>query len=607
MKEILYSATLLLLLYILYIDKSIVNLVIVSVSIVILIIYAMRFKKNTKEHFSIISSLDNNMYNDRDFTEDMSVTMKTDLVYYISSFDKKYINFDNNTMIDVIGNETGAILSGIKYENYFQYEGVRIEKPVDCPNAKTIFETFDSFSIFWYMKIITPSSYFSSDNEQSYSLIQFAHDNIETRNNTYTLFDVRLTFRKDNLNPMISIYIVNEKVASYTYNIQDYYDSKIFADGKHHLFTCVKDNGKLFFYIDNHKMIDCDDIDCFNINTIKLHNEEKEISIRSEFFKINNYVDTKLNAMTMYLNAFGIYRRRALTVEDVTYLYNYYKNIKTNLMPELVHLKKSHSRLDKELKRLKKPCPFSNEAICGVECVGVKDWHDIPALTENKLCFSKASEYCNSLSNIEKDEVCAFIKKDNVFKMASALDPNLFMYNPKNTTNLDDKVNVDILHKLDQLGLKNIYLDKSYRDANGKYSGEIQRLINDLTETNQTIDIDTLNALHESNANKNITTDIDYNNLMNTGAFSNDMSYNAMYNELLASEKNTETPTLGKPDLPTTNTTANTGLSQDFIDLSYDDIQKPDVYQHLLNKHKEEAVAEEINTWKFSDLLTGWF
>lgn len=607
MKEILYSATLLLLIYILYVDKSLINLVIMSVSIVILIIYALRFKKNTQEHFSIISSLDTNMYNDKDFKEDMSVSMLTDLVYYISSFDKNYINFKNNILIDIIGNENGALLSGIKYNNYFQYDGVRIENPVDCPNAKTIFESFDSFSIFWYMKIITPSSYFSSENTQTFSLIKFNHDNISTSDSTFNLFDIRISFVKDHLNPMITIYIVNKEIARYTYTIQDYYDSKIFADGKHHLFTFVKDNGKLFFYVDNNRLIDCSDEQCFNVNNVTLHNDDKQISIRPDLFKINSYVDSNNNSLTLYLNAFGIYRRRVLTLDDVIFLDNYYKNIKKVLMPEIVELKSLNDRLSKDLKIYQKPCPFSNEAVCDMECAGIKDWNDIPALTENKLCFTKASDYCNGLSNLEKDRMCAYINKDNVFKMASALDPNLFMYDPNNKTNLDDKVNVDVLHKLDQLGLKNIYLDKSYRDANGKYSGEIKRLINDLTKTNQTIDIDTLSALHQSNTDTNVTNDIDYNNLVNNGAFSNDMSYNSMYNELLAAEQTNERPTIQTPNIDTEQQTETSGLSKDFIDLSYDDIKKPDVYQNLLKKHKQDKVEKEIDSWKFSNLLTGWF
>ena len=190
--------------------------------------------------------------------------------------------------------------------------------------------------------------------------------------------------------------------------------------------------------------------------------------------------------------------------------------------------------------------------------------------------------------------------------MASTIDSNLFMYNPKNKTNLNDETNTNILHKLDQLGLKNIYLDKSYRDANGKYSGEIQRLINDLTKTNQTIDIDTLSALHESNTDTKVTSDIDYNNLLNNGAFSNDMSYDSMYNDILATE-GIPKETVDKTELSEDTTQPSNGLDSDFIDLNYDDIQKPDVYNHIIKKHKEDKMGEEIESWKLSNLLTGWF
>jgi hypothetical protein len=607
MKEILYSATLILLLYILYVDNSITNLLIVAISLVILIIYATQFKKNTKEHFSIVSSLDTNMFNDDKFKETLSLDMKTDLVYYISSFDKKFIDFENNIMIDIVNNESGALLKGIKYENYFQYDGVRIQRPVECPNAKTLLETFDSFSVFWYMKLITPSSYFTSDSEYTFSILQFDHDNIMTRNEDYTLFDIRLTFSRDNLNPTISILIVNQVIASYTYSQEDYHNNKIFADGKHHLFTFVKDHGKVNFYVDNHKYIDCSDEECFKVDTIRLiESNPEEISIRPSLLRMNNYANTSSqNALTLYLNAFGVYRRRVLTSDDVVYLSNYFKNIKRNLQPEMITLSQSNKELTKELYNYKKACPFSNEAVCAVECSGIQNWGNIPELVENAACFTKAVNYCNSLSNLDDDRMCSYIKTDHIFKMASAIDSNLFMYNPKNKTNLDDDVNTNILHKLDQLGLKNIYLDKSYRDANGKYSGEIQRLINDLTKTNQTINADTLNALHESNADTKVTSDIDYNNLMNNKAFSNDMSYDKMYNELLATQKLPTEDSKITEAAPSNVITK--GLHKDFIDLSYDDIQKPDVYNHLLKKHKEEKIEDEIDSWKFSNLLTWWF
>ena len=45
--------------------------------------------------------------------------------------------------------------------------------------------------------------------------------------------------------------------------------------------------------------------------------------------------------------------------------------------------------------------------------------------------------------------------------------------------------NKKILQDLQRLGLKDIYLDKSFRNDDGSTSSEMNRLINDLLNTNQ--------------------------------------------------------------------------------------------------------------------------
>tara|TARA_Y100000389_G_C17404180_1_gene487110 strand:+ start:421 stop:954 length:534 start_codon:yes stop_codon:yes gene_type:complete len=177
------------------------------------------------------------------------------------------------------------------------------------------------------------------------------------------------------------------------------------------------------------------------------------------------------------------------------------------------------------------------------------------------------------------------------------------MYNPNNQGNLDETINNKILTKLDQLGLKNIYLDKSYRDNKGRYSGEMERLINDLLQTNQTVDINTLENLYSNQVDTQITDDIDYNSLYNNPAFSNDSSYTNMYNSLLAQETTSSTlPSVDDVNLDNSNTDQ---LNSDLIDLSYDDIGKPNVYEHILNRHKQDKIEKEIgSSWNF---LNGWF
>ena len=601
MKELLYIALLLLLFYVLYIEKSVLNLVIAAISLLILLLYVIKFKYTYNEHFVITTE---NMYNDETFKESIPPNIKDSLIYYVSSFDKRYIDFENNALKNQMNSEIGALLTqdlfNFPYDYYNQFDGIKITSKVHCANAKSTLESFDTFSLFWFMKLTTSKSTF---NDTSYSFIQFDHSNIEGKSNS-KLLDIRFVFQNGNLNPSIEIYIANTKLpVSYTYTADDYHANKIFADNKFHLFTFIKDSGKVYFYVDSHMLINCEDENCFNNRSITLFQDDVEIKIRDSLIRLN---DNDSNTLSLNVNAFGIYRHKALSNEDVKNLYNYFTNIKLNLSPSYLTLSRKNANLQSELNAHTKACPLSDETICtSRECFDITDWNNVNTILSNVDCFHKVVNYCNGLSSYENDKICSFMKKDNIFKMASALDSNLFMYNPNNKGNLDETINNKILTKLDQLGLKNIYLDKSYRDNRGKYSGEMERLINDLLQTNQTVDINTLESLYSNQVNTQITDDIDYNRLYNNPAFSNDSSYTDMYNSLLAQEATTSPlPTVTDVNLKTSNNN-NNQLNNDLIDLSYDDIGKPNVYEHILNRHKQDKIENEIgSSWNF---LNGWF
>lgn len=600
MKELLYIALLLLLLYVLYVEKSVTNLVIISVSLLVLLIYVYKYKYTYQENFSITHE---NMYNDDSYIESIPDYIKNSLIYYISSFDKRYIEFDKNSLKNQINSEIGALLTqslqSFPYDYYNQYDGIKITSKVDCANAKTTLESFDKFSVFLYMKINTSKSSF---NDVSYSLLQFDHSNIEGKLNS-KLLDIQFKFVSGHLNPSIEIFIANNKLpVSYTYSIDDYYDQKIFADNKYHLFTFIKDSGKVYFYIDNHLMINCNDESCFNISSLTLFRDDIEIKIRDSLIRLNDNVSGGLN---LNINAFGIYRHKVLSSDDVKKINDYYRDIKLNLSTSYLALKQTNNRIQSALDGYTKLCPLSNETICSSrECSGINDWNNVNEILANTECFKKVVNYCNGLNTYENDKVCSFMKRDNIFKMASALDSNLFMYNPSNQGNMDETIHNKILSKLDQLGLKNIYLDKSYRDNKGKYSGEMERLINDLLQTNQTVDINTLESLYSNQVNTQITDDIEYNNLYNNLSFSNDNSYINMYNSLLAQET-TSSSSIENVNLNNSNNDNTEQLHDDLIDLTYDDIGKPDAYNHILNRHKQDKIEKEIgSSW---NLLNWWF
>ena len=106
MKDLLYCAIVILLLFILYNDRSIENIVVLAVSCIILMVYAFRFRivKAEKEHFSTVSD----RYNNQDFEETLPENIENSLVYYVSSFDKKYIDFSKNALLNVMTNRLGV-------------------------------------------------------------------------------------------------------------------------------------------------------------------------------------------------------------------------------------------------------------------------------------------------------------------------------------------------------------------------------------------------------------------------------------------------------------------------------------------------------------------
>lgn len=601
MKELLYCAILILLFYILYIDKSVENLVLIAVSLCILIVYAFNFKILKTEHFITSSSAD--MYIDPTFKETMYPKMNQDLAYYVSSFDKDYIDFKNSALINVMNDRLGALLGedlrNFSFDIYNQFDGIKITQEIRLTHASNVFESFDTFSIFWYMKLGTHKTLFQNETDTPISIIKFEHDNL--RISEFDLLKINLVFKRGHLNPSVVLHVANQTISnSYTYTIDDYYENKIFADKKFHLFTFVKESGKYHFYVDDYVLFECVEDDCINARLFDLHPDSTTVKIRDSPILIKSDRDV---SVPLYINAFGIYRNRALSFDDVKELNLYYINIKRHMSPHYYALLEEKKALESRLDRFTKTCPFSQETVCSSSaCHTIIDWNNTNELIGNTDCLKQVVEYCNGLSNLDDDMICRFLKTDSIFQIASKLDSNLFMYNPNNVGNLEESTNIAVLEKLDKLGLKNIYLDKSYRDTQGKYSGEMNRLINDLLTTNQTINIDTLNSLYDSKIDSRVTNDIDYDNLY-TNSRSN-LDYTNLYNDILAQTTNVSTNQ--KNAETTTTVPIPDELNTDLIDLDYDDMAQPNIYEHVLKKHREDQIDKELesSSWNF---LNRWF
>lgn len=611
MKDLLYCAIVILLLFILYNDRSIENIVVLAVSCIILMVYAFRFRivKAEKEHFSTVSD----RYNNQDFEETLPENIENSLVYYVSSFDKKYIDFSKNALLNVMTNRLGALLTqditNFPFDYYSQYDGIKITQNVDCAHALKVFESFDTFSMFWYMKLGTSRSLFESDTNTTISLVQFDGGNLDIG---FNLFEIKCIFERNKLNPSIQLSIANQNITqSYTYTVNDYYENKIFADKQYHLFTFVKDSGKYHFYMDDYVLFECVEDNCIDSNSYRIHKDDSVVQIGDHPIHIKK---DNNNAVPLYINAFGIYRHRALSFDNVKELHAYYTNIKRDISPHYNALLNRNKELEHSLSRHNKPCPFSDETVCSSSaCHTIQNWNNVDELISNTDCLKQVVNYCNGLTDTSEDTVCRYLKQDNIFSIASKLDSNLFMYNPNNVGNLDTSSNVEVLQKLDKLGLKNIYLDKSYRDTHGRYSGEMNRLINDLLSTNQTVNLDTLNTLYDSQIDTRVTDNIEYDSLFRNMSDSN-MSYKNMYNDILAQTNNSVGgANTGGSSVTTDTQTENTAalslpseLNNDLIDLNYDDIDQPDLYDHVLKKHRQDKIDNELqsSTW---NVLRGWF
>lgn len=622
MKEILYSATVLLVIFSLLFNRSISTLIIIACAVVILIIYMTKFKVKFHETFTTTSSMVSaDIYVNEQFKEILPDDVKQNLVYYVSSFDKTYIDFANSGLINHMNGSLGALLEAdlknFPYDYFHQYNGIRINNKIECASAKLTLESFNQFSIFWYMKINRTTDLISGSSPKIFSILKFEHSNVENSDG-FALMNVTLEFEGGNkLNPSIVIRIlnaipsINGKEAKYSFTMDDYLSNKVFMDDKYHLFTLVKNSGQLFFYVDNHLLINCDDEMCFNKDQYTLYPRgSTEIGINEgSLITINDNGDNP--NLILYLNAFGVYRNKALSSQDVGKLLAYFQNIKIQLSPDYITILNENKLLSEELSRYTRECPFYDSNVCNSrECYGITDWADMDTLTANKECFKKITDYCNTLSNLENDPVCRYLKRDNIFKMASAIDSNLFMYDPNNRSNLDIRVHSNVLHKLEQLGLKNIYLDKSYRDMNGKYSGEMERLINDLLQTNQTVDLNTIEALYDTNnTNTRITNDIDYDNLYNNASFSNDNSYIDMYNSLLAQQSNNTTITQVSLSNTSNTTPSSTEILDDnIIDLNYNNMKNKGIYDNILRSHRNNILEQETtDNGSFFRNLIRWF
>ena len=257
--------------------------------------------------------------------------------------------------------------------------------------------------------------------------------------------------------------------------------SKNFFDNKYHLFTLVKNK-------DNEIKLILDDQTHTSsplISTI-IKNDENPIINEKNSYKItlNSNVDNPTSvddniaakspntALNLYLCALGIFNK-SIDYADISRAFEYFKEVRYNLDPRTLNLKKEIATMKDD-----SSCPFSDKSLCNTPNCLTTDWKDQGNILSNEKCFNDVAKYCASIESHANDKLCTFYDLDNSKKKVTLLEPEQKL--EQETLSEEE----DIVKQLRKIGLNNIHLDKSLR-ANGKYSDEINQLIDKIYEQKQ--------------------------------------------------------------------------------------------------------------------------
>jgi hypothetical protein len=467
--------------------------------------------------------------------------LKDGLTYYISSFQINSIDFEKDIIYNSIDNNIAAVIQHSILNNGFtQYLGFKVDSQVVCYPCSKIFTNYQNFTIFTHFSLGV-KMYKSTMNvtKNKFTLLTLYTNNVmrSTR-----FLEVILEYNSNQLNPNIILKFHGEndsrKLAglSYRYKFEDYLASRIFADGKYHTITIVKNNNHVKLYMDDHVLIDCSNDQCYNMENIVLSDGDTEIHPSDSPFRINFNNDNKF---WFWMSNLGIYPNRVLSNTEILSLHNYCKETQKSLNPKTQSIMQKMQQAEEALGQFTKVCPYPNHIRDSPYCRDVKNWRSVDDLTLDNRCFKAINNYCNE-NGAENPVGCAFASKDAVFKMASTIDPNLHYYNKDN---VDGNLNTDERKRIAGLGLKDMYLDKSVKTGSGRQASNLNKTIDDLLETNQMVSLDTISAVGESP--REIGKKIDYDALIeSTANASGDEvpSFEELYNHLRTSELGTKEP-----------------------------------------------------------------
>jgi hypothetical protein len=538
-----------------------------------------------RESFTQSNITEDDLFIDVLFTEpilnDKDHPLRRNLVLYVSSFNKSMLNLKNesNTMLNIINKNLGAITSEKLKSGFNQIHGANIERTVLLQTPKELFTDGLKFTIVVNMRIGS-----IPNDAEGLSFLKFDADNSEL----FKLFDVRF-YNVGKKNPTIKIFWGTTAVIDYSYVENDLNEGKLFNDYENHTFIFVKDDlktigesseqstkahmyGNIHFYMDGILMASGP------VPNITLRDDAADIALSGDnhYTKLNN--GSANNTMQFSLAAFGIYDNRALTLTECIEWTNYINSVHIRLNPECKIL---HSeRLEEKLKQLNgSTCKVQDERICSEKCTTVTNWNNLESLTKNRDCFKAIVTYCDHTSNQNDKDFCSFLNRQGIFESASILDSNLLYYR-NGSENKESITNQELLADLQKLGLKDVFIDKSFRsDATTGYTSEMRKLLRDLLETNQTVNVETINKIQTGTHNE--TNDDEINNL-------------------LSKLKASETPS----SHDTQTHRSNNGMS-DLIDLDIANASRSDSYKHIIDQYNVDK-NKTSDSGMFGKMM-GWF
>ena len=521
--------------------------------------FALLFRKKTSstkriEAFVESSSPEINYENkiiNTEFKEDLIhndqyADLKEGLAYYISSYVPSNIDFSSDVIYNAIDSNVAAVIEhSLLNNNFHQQLGFKVNSQVVCYPCNQIFNNYTNFTIFTHFKLGVKMYNSAMSSSNTFTLLTLYTNNVMR---TTRFLEVLLEYKSSKLNPSIILKFcgdtnstrLNNMTYSYSYN--DYLKGKIFADGKYHTMVLTKNNNKIKLFMDDFLLINCDPDEqtgdeamCFDKNSIQLSDGDTEIQPSTAPFRINY---NNKEHFWFWMNNFGVYPNRVLTENDIKSLHKVFMETDNKLDPKMQQLLQEKQAMESTLSQFTTECPYPEYICTSPYCRDVKNWRDVNDLTMDQRCFKAINAFCSE-NGAENPGGCAFASEDAVFKMASAIDPTLFYYKKGNITG---NVGNDPIAKerLARLGLKDMYLDKSIKPPDGRQVSNLNKTIDDLLETNQTVSLDTINAVGTSPPEVGKKIDID-GLLQSTANMTGDdvPSFEELYQHLLTSELQT--------------------------------------------------------------------